>query len=157
MRIEALEYDKPPTKNKDGKEISQDKQDSTKYIFVASVNWKEDGKNENGNSSSDNEKKDFFKLKGLILGISSGYTDSENGENKAVQKAFQSALQAMNVTALPPSVDVEAKQLEAEANNESEKLDDSAKKGPDSESNNGESSSTSEPEEEKTTSKAESE
>ena len=122
MRIEALEYDKPPTQKNGGK-IPKEQQDSTKYLFVASVNWKDDDRSQNG-ESSENEETDFFKLKGLILGISSGYTDT-TGENTAVQKAFQSALQAMNVPALQPSIDVEAQKIEVDANNKLDKSDNS--------------------------------
>ena len=74
--IEALQYEKPPESDKD-----------SKYVFVASVNWKDE---QNGEQSQD-----FFKLKGLIVGISKGFTDNQKGENLEVQKAFQSALQAM--------------------------------------------------------------
>jgi hypothetical protein len=85
MRIEALQYDKPPVKSEDGKPLKEDQKKPTKYLFVASVNW--------GNDANSNEDKDFFKLKGLIIGVSSGYTD-DKGENQEVQKAFQSAMLA---------------------------------------------------------------
>lgn len=98
MRIEALQYEQPPTQDKEGKEIPADKQAPTKYVFVASVNWEDD------NSTSQNN--DFFKLKGLIFGISSGFIGSETGENPKVQKAFLSALQAMTpVAALPAATE----------------------------------------------------
>lgn len=97
MRIEALQYEQPPVKK--GEKAGQapdDPQDTTKYIFVASVNWTDDNTKEPNN--------DFFKLKGLILGISKGFSDNTTGENPEVQKAFQSALQAINSQpALSPS------------------------------------------------------
>lgn len=93
MRIEALKYEQPPKKlGSDGKPLALEKQDSTKYVFVASVNWTDDNSvPQTGNQT----KKDFFKLKALIVGISSGFTKSETGENTEVRNAFQSALQAM--------------------------------------------------------------
>jgi hypothetical protein len=89
MAIEALQYEKPPVKldKATNEKLPDDQQDPTKYVFVASVNWDDNEKLEGG--------ADFFKLKGLILGISSGFTDSKTGENKVVQDAFLSALRGM--------------------------------------------------------------
>ncbi|MEA5622215.1 hypothetical protein [Nostoc sp. UHCC 0251] len=103
MRIEALQYEQPPTEDKVGQKIPEAQQAPTKYVFVASVNWKNDNTGDGkGKKDEKNEKNDFFKLKGLIFGISSGFTKSETGENPEVQKAFLSALQAMTpVAALP--------------------------------------------------------
>jgi hypothetical protein len=99
MRIEALQYEQPPAKYKDEKKLPEDQQDPTKYIFVASINW-EDKK---APIEQDKETNDFFKLKGLIFGISSGFTNDQ-GDNPEVQKAFLSALQTMTpVAALPPA------------------------------------------------------
>ncbi|MGF1937816.1 MAG: hypothetical protein RM347_026095 [Nostoc sp. ChiQUE02] len=88
MRIEALQYEQPP-------EI---KKEPTKYIFVASVNWEDD------NNKTDSKDKDFFKLKGLIFGVSSGFTDNQTDENPEVQKAFLSALQAMAPASSRPAL-----------------------------------------------------
>ena len=101
MRIEALQYEQPPVKYKDNDNKEKaEQQDPTKYLFVASVNWADDKNN------TDAKDKDFFKLKGLIFGVSSGFTDGESGDNPEVQKAFQSALQAMTpVAALAPATD----------------------------------------------------
>ena len=105
MRIEALSYEKPPAKYKDEekKELAPE-QDPSKYVFVASVNWED----EQNNEPEKNESKDFFKLRGLIVGISSGYTNTD-GENPEVQKAFKSALQA--IPAIAPSSEGSPKQL----------------------------------------------
>lgn len=104
MRIEALKYEQPPKKYdtdpktqedaidpKTKKKILANVQDPTKYVFVASINWKDDV------PVDPKVRPDFFKLKGLILGISSGYT-AKDGENLEVQAAFQSALQAISPT-----------------------------------------------------------
>lgn len=98
MRIEALQYDKPPVKNAKGELLTDAQKKPTKYLFVASVNWSDD--------ANTNEKdKEFFKLKGLIVGVSSGYTN-DKGENPEVQKAFQSALQSAK--ALPQGSDAKS-------------------------------------------------
>lgn len=109
MRIEALKYEQPPVKYKDkDKKEKADQQDPTKYVFVASVNWTDD--------EASNETNDFFKLKGLIFGISSGYTDSKSDDNPEVQKAFLSALQALTpVAALPPATNNPTESQNAEA------------------------------------------
>jgi hypothetical protein len=92
MRIEALKYEQPPVKE-DEKGVKTTP--PSKYVFVASVNW---------DKNSSDTAKDFFKLRGLIVGISSGFTDDKTGENLEVQQAFLSALQAIpSVGALPPS------------------------------------------------------
>ncbi len=111
MRIEALQYEQPPIKYKVNQDTNQrekaDQQDPTKYLFVASVNWPDDPK------ETDDASKDFFKLKGLIFGISSGFTDDESGDNPEVRKAFQSALQAMTpVAALASATDKSAESSE---------------------------------------------
>lgn len=105
MRIEALKYEQPPVKyGPDKKELPADQQDPTKYVFVASVNWKDKTDDQNENKPSD-----FFKLKGLIVGVSSGFTNGETGDNPEVQNAFISALQAMTpVAALAPATDKSA-------------------------------------------------
>lgn len=102
MRIEALKYEQPPRKGgPNNTELPADKQESTKYLFVASVNWKDDKKDK----PNDNQKGgDFFKLKALIVGISSGFSNSETGENTEIRDAFQSALRAMPKE-LPSSAD----------------------------------------------------
>ena len=96
MRIEALQYEQPPA----------EKKEPTKYVFVASVNWTDD------NNDNDGKDGDFFKLKGLIFGVSSGFTDNKTGENPEVQKAFLSALQVMapasSQAALPQASDGES-------------------------------------------------
>lgn len=103
MRIEALKYEQPPVKDKDGTAIEPPP--LSKYVFVASVNWG-DNTSKNGGGEATNQPKEFFKLRGLILGISSGFTSNETGENPEVQKAFLSALQAIpSVAALPPVSD----------------------------------------------------
>ena len=84
LTINALEYEKPPEEAKTNLTNTD-----SKYVFIASATWDDQSTT---NSAETTKPSDFFKLRGIIVGVSKGY------ENKAAADNFLKIASQMNTT-----------------------------------------------------------
>lgn len=92
LTINAFEYEKPKTDSQ-ATESQPKPEDATKllksdskYVFIASATWSDTVQQPSENqpkttSEAATEKPEFFKLRGIIIGVSNGYEDNDDAKN----------------------------------------------------------------------------
>jgi hypothetical protein len=70
LTIHTLEYQRDPLPKNDNGKPDTTKTASSKYAFVASATWPDKAEKAD----------DFFKLKGIVIGVAKGYSDDESSQ-----------------------------------------------------------------------------